>query len=32
VILRLQKAGAGNDDMNMNTVEKGVTEVTENKL
>ena len=32
VILRLQKAGAASDDLNMNTVEKGVTEVTENKL
>jgi hypothetical protein len=32
VILRLQKAGAASDDVNMNTVEKGVTEVTENKV
>ena len=32
VILRLQKAGAGSDDVNMNTVDKGVTELTENKV
>ena len=32
VILRMQKAGEASDDLNMNTVEKGVTEVTENKL
>ena len=32
VILRLQNPGASNDDYNMNTVEKGVTEVTENKV
>ena len=32
VILRLQKASSESDDVNMNTVEKGETEVTDNKL
>ncbi|XP_028408248.1 adrenocorticotropic hormone receptor-like [Dendronephthya gigantea] len=32
VILRLQQAGEENEDVNMHTVEKGVTEVTDNKV